>query len=346
MDLLNDLLAGASKLVPVLLVLFGVLVALFSIDWFLKRRWKDNPNAQFRFQLLMLALSGVAVLLVIVALPIDVETRGQLLSLVGILLSAAIALSSTTFIGNIMAGIMLRAVSSVRPGDFITVAELTGRISEMGLLHTEVQTEFRDLVTIPNLHMVTRPMQVVRSSGTIITAEISLGYDVAYAEVYRILGEATAKAGLENGFVQVRKLGDFSITYRFAGLLEDVTSLISAHSRLREAALDALHAANIEIVSPTYMNTRALAPDQTILPQPTIAVAPEHTKQLEELAFDKAEDAASVEELRHSVELLEAKIKAAQTQKDETTDATVEQLTKRKERLLAQLSDLQEQLND
>ncbi len=43
-----------------------------------------------------------------------------------------------------MAGILLRAVKSARPGDFITVAELTGRITEMDLLHTEVQSEFRD----------------------------------------------------------------------------------------------------------------------------------------------------------------------------------------------------------
>ena len=63
---------------------------------------------------------------------------------------------------------MLKAVRSARPGDFITVADLTGRITEMGLLHTEVQTEFRDLVTVPNMYMVTQPMQVVRASGTII----------------------------------------------------------------------------------------------------------------------------------------------------------------------------------
>lgn len=346
MDLLNDLFASASKLVPVLIVIVSVMVALVSIDWLLKRRWKDDPSLQFRFQLLMLGLTAVAVLLIIVALPVGVETRGQLLSLIGILLSAAIALSSTTFIGNIMAGVMLRAVSSVRPGDFITVAELTGRITEMGLLHTEVQTEFRDLVTVPNLHMVTRPMQVVRSSGTIITAEISLGYNVAYADVYRILGEATAKAGLQDGFVQVRKLGDFSITYRFAGLLEDVTSLISAHSRLREAALDALHAADIEIVSPTFMNTRALAPDQTIIPQPTIAVAPEQAKQLEDLAFDKAEDAASVEELRRSIELIDVEMEAVKAQKDESATTTVEQLATMKDRLLKQLKDLQEHLNE
>ena len=31
----------------------------------------------------------------------------------------------------------------------------------MDLLHTEIQTEFRDLVTVPNLYMVTQPLLVV-----------------------------------------------------------------------------------------------------------------------------------------------------------------------------------------
>ena len=163
-----------NRFVPLLATLAAVIGALLFVDKVLKRRWRDSPDAQFRFQLIMLALTLAGILAIIIALPINDALRGQLLSLIGILLSAAIALSSTTFIGNIMAGIMLKVVRSARPGDFITVADLTGRISEMDLLHTEIQTEFRDLVTVPNLYMVTQPLQVVRASGSIITAEVSL----------------------------------------------------------------------------------------------------------------------------------------------------------------------------
>jgi small-conductance mechanosensitive channel len=269
-----------------------------------------------------------------------------LLSLIGILLSAAIALSSTTFIGNIMAGIMLKAVKSARPGDFITVAELTGRITEMGLLHTEVQTEFRDLVTVPNLYMVTQPMQVVRATGTIITAEVSLGYDVSHADVSRILGEAATQAGLKDGFVHVRQLGDFSVTYRVAGLLEDVKSLISARSRLREAVLDSLHAASIEIVSPNFMNTRAISDDKLFVPEPSRKVAPEKVAQAEELAFDKADEAASAEEIRKSIELVDAEITALKEQKSDAAAASVDKLTVRKDRLTQQLKNAEEQLKD
>jgi len=300
--MLTEVISMLKDFVPFLLTIAAVMVALALVNWALRRRWRDNPEAQFRFQMIMLALTLAGLLTIVIALPIDETLRGQLLSLIGILLSAAIALSSTTFIGNIMAGIMLKAVGHARPGDFITVNDLTGRITEMGLLHTEIQTEFRDLVTLPNLYMVTHPLQVVRSSGTIITAEVSLGYDVPNSEVEAILQQATNDAGLTEGFVQVRELGDFSITYRVAGLLEDVKSLISARSKLRTAMLDALHEAGVEIVSPNFMNTRSMEPGLPIIPKAARKSDPSPGTKAEDIAFDKANNAEIIEDMRKSIE--------------------------------------------
>ncbi len=326
---------------PFLATVALVVVFLAFANWFLKRRWKDDPNAQFRFQLIMLALTFAGVLAVVVALPVNDALRGQLLSLIGILLSAAIALSSTTFIGNIMAGIMLRIVKNAKPGDFITVADLTGRITEMDLLHTEIQTEFRDLVTVPNLYMVTQPLKVVRASGTIITAEVSLGYDVAHARATDVLCKAAGDAGLREPFAQVRELGDYSVVYRVAGLLEEVTSLITARARLRAAMLDSLHAAGIEIVSPGFMNTRALGDDARFIPaggrarrRPGVEALPE------DLAFDKAEQAASASRLRTRIANLDGAIA-------ETADeGTLERLNTERAELAGQLSRIEARIEE
>jgi len=343
MDLINTVITKAADFAPALGTIVLVLAALALIDWVLKRRWQDNPDAQFRYQLIMLALTFAGILAVIVALPVNDDTRGQLLSLIGILLSAAIALSSTTFIGNIMAGIMLKVVKSARPGDFITVAELTGRITEMGLLHTEVQTEFRDLVTVPNLYMVTHPMQVIRASGTIISAEVSLGYDVSHVDISKILAEAATLAGLKDSFVHVRQLGDFSVTYRVAGLLEDVKSLISARSRLREAMLDALHAAGIEIVSPNFMNTRAMSDDKLFIPKLSRKARSEKSTQAEDVVFDKADEAASVEEIRKSIELVDAELLVLENEEGDEIVVSRDSLKARKSKLIEQLKAAEEQ---
>jgi small-conductance mechanosensitive channel len=337
---MSNFLEVAGRFVPLLATITSVIALLMAINWFLKRRWRDDSEAQFRFQLIMLALTFAGILAIIVALPVNDAVRGQLLSLIGILLSAAIALSSTTFIGNIMAGIMLKAVKNARPGDFITVAQLTGRISEMDLLHTEIQTEFRDLVTVPNLYMVTQPLQVVRASGSIITAEVSLGYDVHHGRATEVLCAAAANAGLKDAFVQVRELGDFSITYRVAGLLEDIQSLISARSTLRVAMLDALHDADIEIVSPNFMNTRAVESDKVFIPAP--ARRQKAQTLAEEVAFDKADDAASLEKIRAQIAHIDADLSEAGDSKDEKVAARKATLERKKTRLVEQLKATEE----
>ena len=333
---MTDLIETLVLFIPLLGTIAFVVIGLAAINWFLRRRWQNNPDAQFRFQLIMLALSFAGLLTIIVALPINDALRGQLLSLIGILLSAAIALSATTFVGNIMAGIMLKVMRNARPGDFITVADLTGRITEMDLLHTEIQTEFRDLVTVPNLYMVTQPLRVVRASGTIIQAEVSLGYDVPHAHATEILCDAAGSADLKDGFVQVRELGDFSVTYRVAGLLEDVTSLISARSKLRAAMLDALHTADIEIVSPNFMNTRALAAGSRVVPAPSRRSAQKPETRAEAVAFDKAEDAASVEKIRNAIEKTDSELKALDQAADDDP-AAHSALEARKAHLIEQL---------
>ena len=331
----EEFLRLLTESLPLLATVAVVSVVLVLANRFLRRRRLARPEATFHLQLAVVGLAFAGLLAIIVALPVNDALRGQLLSLIGILLSAAIALSSTTFIGNVMAGIMLRTVKAASPGDFVTVADVTGRLTEMDLLHTEIQTEFRDLVTVPNLYMVTQPMKVIRSSGTIIGADVSLGYDVHRARVVELLTAAAGRAGLKDGFVHVRELGDFAVTYRVAGLLEDVQSLISARSRLREAMLDSLHEGNVEIVSPNFMNTRSLAEGRLVIPESARRAAPATQASAEKVAFDKAEEAASMEKIRKSIEALDAEL-AALEGGEGANDARVV-LQARREALLADL---------
>ena len=252
---------------PALAALAVVVVILFGTRWLLERRARDASGRTSVFsQVVMLVLTVAGFLAVVIVLPLDASTRAELLGLLGLLLSAAIALSSTTFIGNAMAGLMLRAIRNFRPGDFLRVGELFGRVSEHGLLHTEIQTEDRDLTTIPNLHLVTNPVTVVRASGTVLSAAVSIGYDVSRVRVEAALLQAARSAELKDAFVQILELGDYSVVYRVAGILEEVRFLLTSRSKLRAAMLDTLHSAGIEIVSPGFMNQRVLPSDTRITP--------------------------------------------------------------------------------
>ena len=311
------------KALPPAVAVLVVVVVLFVAHRLLERGRAAAAGHRFRNQVIMTVLTAVAVLVVIMVLPIGDATRGQLLTLIGILLSAAIALSSTTILGNAMAGIMLRAVRSFGTGDFIRCGEHFGRVSERGLFHTEIQTEDRDLTTLPNLYLVTHPVTTVRSSGTIVSATVSLGYDVQRSEIETLLIDAARRAELREPFVQILDLGDFSVTYRIAGLLAEVKQILSVRSRLRGCVMDALHEAGVEIVSPRFMNTRELERDRVFVPEVVVpsSVAPRATKP-EDVVFDKAEEAESLESLRAGHAELREQIASLEKRKGQAGDAS------------------------
>ncbi|MCI5142683.1 MAG: mechanosensitive ion channel family protein, partial [Candidatus Electrothrix sp. ATG1] len=245
--------------------LLVLVLTLFIINRLWMRKESDYPEQKIYRRILMWILSVTGVLTLLFLQTGLQNNFGHLVTLVGILLSAAITLSSTTFISNFMAGIMLSKVASFRTGDFLSVGEHFGKVSKIGLLHTKIQTEESDLTTLPNLFLTTHPCKVVRKQKTLVSATVSLGYDVPHSEVKAVLVKAAAEVPLQNPFVHTCKLGDFSVEYRVAGILENVNHLLTTRSKLHENMLDALHGAGIEIVSPSFMNTRALPAQEQVL---------------------------------------------------------------------------------
>jgi len=262
---------------------------------------------------------------VLLALPVAPETRNQLFGLLGLLLSAIVAFSSTTFVANMMAGFMLRAVRSFKPGDFVKVGDQFGRVTERGLFYAAIQTENRDLATIPNLYMISHPITVVRSTGTIVSATVSLGYDIDHSRIEPLLIHAAEKAHLADPFVQVMDLGDFSVTYRVAGFLTEVKQILAARSNLRTQMLDTLHDDGIEIVSPTFMNQRPQSPEVVMRP-PEIDLrrrigAMEEDSIPEELIFDKAEAVEKLTELKEERESHIEKLKTLEGERKASSGA-------------------------
>jgi small-conductance mechanosensitive channel len=308
----------------------------------LVRHFEGKPHLAFRRQLIQLGGIVLVILLLILFLPLNTALRGQLLGLFGIIISATIALSSTTLVGNVMAGIMLKTISSCQPGDYVTVGDHFGRITSMDLLHTDLQTEERDLTTLPNMYLVTNPIRVMRSSGTLLSVELSLGYDVPRRQVEALLLQAAEKTGLESPFVQIRNLGDFSVTYQISGLLVEVKRIIDKRRELRARTMDTLHAANIEIVSPNFMHTRAFESSQQFIPE----VGDSHDTHdddasTDKLIFDIAEEAESVSRLRERLGANLERIKVceeiiAEKENEATVEAAsseLESYKKRAERL-------------
>lgn len=314
MEQWSALFSEFVQYIPALGAAIISLLLLSLLNWLLLRRQdRIGTEAKVPRQMLMLLFTVAAFLIVLLFIPMTDTTRGQILSLLGIVITAVIAMSSTTFVANAMAGLMLRMVKSFRHGDFIRVGEQFGRVTERGLFHTEIQTEDRDLTTLPNLHLVTNPITVVHSSGTMITATLSLGYDVPHALVDECLKKAAEDTELQESFVLIKELNDYSVTYKVAGFLSEVKHLLTTQSNLRKRILDALHSKGIEIVSPSFMNQRQIPVEQKIIPAAR-KQADKKTKQeaetsAEAIIFDKAEEVAELEALQDDYNALALKLK-------------------------------------
>lgn len=279
----------------------------------------------FPRQLVMLGLTFACVIAIALALPVSESTRNQIVALIGLITSGIFAFSSSTIFANLMAGIMLRVTKPFRTGDFINInKEYFGRVVERGLLDTEIQTENRELIALPNTYMITNPISVVRSSGTIVSTTLSLGYDIHHSKVESLLLEAAQECGLEEPFVHVLELGNYSITYKISGLLTDIKSLLTSRSNLCLCVLDVLHKNRIEIMSPAFMNQRRLPDDLKIIPVVTeTKPSDEIVSVAEEVVFDKAERAEQVEKEK---QLLLDKIQECQSRLEEASGTDKQQL--------------------
>lgn len=294
------------------------LFLVFTVDRLLVRTRIIHTDVKFAKQLIQFIILSIGLIFVVFSLPIANQYKESILSLLGIIAGAAVALSSTTFIANAMSGIMLRIIKPFREGDYIESENIFGRVTDIHILHTEIQSIDRDLVTFPNLKLVSNPLKTIRTSGTIISTCVSLGYDVHHQKIEKGLLLAAEKTELETPFVQILELGDFSVTYKAGGLLKNVENLITVRSEFKKAVLDSLHEADVEIVSPNFMNQRILKEGTVFIPpkEPVKAGVIEKTpeKKPEEVIFDKAIEAEILGRIGYVLEVVEKKEKELEQQ--------------------------------
>ena len=247
------------------------------------------------------ALVLFGMLTFILVLPIEQALKGQILGFLGIIISAGIALSSTTILGNLIAGIMNNTMNRFKSGDLIKIGDYHGRVVEKSIFHTEIQLEDSNFITIPNLYIANNPVKLTRKMNSVISTSVSLSYDVPRTKVEEALKLAAKEIGLKDPYVYITSLGDYSVVYKIHGFLEDSSKYFSTNSLLNAKVMDHLHAQKIEIVSPTFMNQRRVDEVEFIPKEVNVQTESIPEKAPEELIFDEA---IKSEKLANSKEIL------------------------------------------
>ena len=337
-----------SNWLPSLLSFIGAVTLLTAANHFIIVRKKHlGSERKVPRQILMLFLTLACIIGVILSLPIEAQLRNQIIGLIGILLSGLIAFSSTNIIGNLMAGILLRITKPFGIGDFVRVGDFFGRVSERGLFDTEIQSESRELISLPNSYLANNPVTTTHPSGAIVSATLSLGYDVHNKKVIPLLIKAAEESGLSDAFVLITELNDFSVSYRVSGFLDEVKGLITARSNLRKHVLDTLHGNGVEIMSPSFMNQRPMPSETNTIPNMHWAKANEERVEAEDIVFDKAEAAQKLSDekkkLYERIAELDDELKQGSKENQEELK---QQLSELKENLAALQGDISEDTGD
>ena len=121
---LNNLYAELPRFIPIIIISFVVFVTLRLIKWlWLEKKFDTFSDHKIVPQVLMFVFTTIGLVLIVLALPVGDGLKGQILSLFGLVVTGVMALSSATFVSNLLAGSMLRLTRSFRVGDYIKVED-------------------------------------------------------------------------------------------------------------------------------------------------------------------------------------------------------------------------------
>ncbi len=297
-------------------ILLVLILLLFLNSWIFKKIKSSKLSSNIIKNSIATLVIFAGIIAFILSLSIDKSLKGQILSFLAIVVSAGIALSSTTVLGNLIAGIMNNSMKRYRNGDLIKMGDLQGRVTKTSIFHIEIQLEDSNFITIPNLYIATNPVKLTRKTDTVISTSVSLGYDIPRTKIEESLKEAAVLTGLSDPYVYITNLGDYSVLYKIHGFLEDSNKYFSTNSLLNANVMDVLHEKKIEIVSPTFMNQRN-SNEKTFIPIPVGKNEIVNDNKIpEDLIFDEAIKSENIEttkdqlkELNKQKELLNEKRK-------------------------------------
>jgi len=304
-------------------ILLALIILLILNTWIFKKLKSVTSDGNITKRTISSSIILIGVLVFILSLPIDKSLKGQILSFLAIIISAGIALSSTTILGNLIAGFMNNSMNRFRNGDLIKIGDLQGRVTKKSIFHTEIQLEDSNFITIPNLYIANNPVKLIRKTNTVISTSVSLGYDVSRNRIEEALKEAAILTGLNDPYVYITDLGDFSVVYKIHGFLDDSNKFFSTQSLLNGNVMDNLNKKGIEIVSPTFMNQRRVDEKEFIPAKEVKKPIPKDESSPEELIFSEAIESGKIEkkkdylkEIDKKQELLKEELKQLKDKKE------------------------------
>jgi small-conductance mechanosensitive channel len=179
---------------------------------------------------------------------------------VGVFLGLLFSLGSTSAVSNVVAGIMLTYTRGFRVGDWVTIGDNTGEVTQQALLATHIKTIKNVEVTIPNSVVLSSHIQnfsmLAQTDGLILHTSVTIGYDAPWRTIHKLLIDAALKTKLilsdPAPFVLQNALDDSYVEYMINAYTRTPLEMVNIYSELHSNIQDSFYQAGVEIMSPVF----------------------------------------------------------------------------------------------
>ena len=196
-----------------------------------------------------------------------------------VFLGVLLSLGSSSFIANVIAGVMMTYRGAFKVGDRVQIGDTVGTVEEIRLMITRVLTAKNEVVVIPNSNIletnIVNYSVYARREGVILHTTIGIGYDVPWRQVEALLLLAAERtAGLKREpppFVRQSLLGDFAVNYEINAYCGDAQAMNTLYSQLHANIQDVFNEHGVQIMSPAYESD---PPEPKVVPPENWYAAP------------------------------------------------------------------------
>ncbi len=243
-------------------VLFGVVALTRVIRTFLENRLFPQTNMDIGVRTAV--SSGISYVGILIALLLALSTLGidlTKLALIAGALSVGIGFGLKDIVNNFVSGLILLFERPIKMGDWVIVGELEGKVKQINVRSTEIETFSRASVIIPNADLLQNAVVNWTHKSAFGRIEIPIGvaYDSDIEQVETMLlecaGERSEVLSWPAPFVYFNDFGESSLDFQLYAFVDNIESRKRVSSEIRKCILQKFRQAGIEIPFPQTVVT-------------------------------------------------------------------------------------------
>lgn len=264
-QIFNTFLGFIPNLFFIIVVTFITTYSLKLIKFFFGEIEKGNIEFQgFYKDWAMPSYTLVRVLVIafslVVIFPYIPGSESSAFKGVSVFFGLLLSLGSSSSIANIIAGVVITYMRPFKIGDVVKISDTEGMVIERNLLVTRLRTIKNVDITVPNsmvlgAHILNYSSNA-NAEGLVLSAQISLGYDINWRLIHKLLIEAALRnehiLKTPAPFVWHKSLDDFYVSYELNVFISNVKIMGQVKSDLYQSIQDVFFENGVEILSPGY----------------------------------------------------------------------------------------------